>query len=159
MVTLGALLFPAYLLAPLSSSLSLFPLPTFLKQDKDIVCIFFRRKEGCHLLRANVTPLPPPPPSSHTEAYASVGRCHIIFLFCWWICNGSFFIGRTHSLLPSPSISPCSVFQNVHWGREASQTPLLSDTQWREREKRPCLVLLLMSKSMHLSLKRVREGR
>lgn len=59
MVTLGALLFPAYLLAPLSSSLSLFPLPTFLKQDKDIVCIFFRRKEGCHLLRANVTPLSP----------------------------------------------------------------------------------------------------
>lgn len=79
------------------------------------------------------------------------------FLICWWICKKSSYqlvTARTPPFSTPASLHPC--FSRCAVGERGQPRPCAEyhSMSRRKEEEKPCLVLPLMSKSMHLSLKR-----
>lgn len=114
------------------------------------------RVSGLTLLGTNVIP---PPPQSHLCTTAELLLWNQWFFICWWICKSSYRLAPAQSSFFTAPAYFHHCFSRCAVGERGQTHPF---TEWhsmrrRKGEEKSCLVLPLMSKSMHLSLKRWRK--
>lgn len=113
-----------------------------------------------HCMRTNVTLAHTPHPQSHLDGACRAALVSMIFLVCWWICKMSLIF-----LAPCPILlfsTLAGLLYGFSWCAVRERGQPHPSAEWHSMRRRKeleksCLVLFLMSKSMHLSFKRCKR--